>query len=210
MVEKIDLRAQFKHLYSPSAKTAQIVDVPHFDFAMVDGMVPVDQVVAESESFQQALEAVYGIAYSLKFMSKLDKQAPIDYTVMALEGLWWTAAGVFDFEKKEDWLFTLMILQPEHITAEQFAEAKSQLKKKKDNPLLDQLRLESFHEGLCVQIMHLGPYSDEPATISRMRAYAQENGYHLRGVHHEIYLGDPRRAKPEKLRTILRHPVEKA
>jgi hypothetical protein len=128
---------------------------------------------------------------------------------MALEGLWWVDSGEFDFNKKEDWRWTLMIMQPKHITEKMYLEALRQLKEKKPNPALSRLRFEAFYEGPCVQIMHLGPYSDEPQTIERMKTFAQENGYVLRGKHHEIYMGDPRRARPDKLRTILRHPVER-
>ena len=102
-----------------------------------------------------------------------------------------------------------MIMQPDHITPEMFAEAVAQAAKKKPNPALSRLRLESFREGLCVQTMHLGPYATEPATVERMQAWAAENGYRLTGKHHEIYLGDPRRAEPEKLKTVLRHGVER-
>jgi hypothetical protein len=102
-----------------------------------------------------------------------------------------------------------MILQPDHITEAMFQEALALLSKKKLSPALDKLRLQTFHEGLCMQIMHIGPYADEPATIARMDAFAQENGYVLHGKHHEIYLGDPRRADPGKLKTVLRHPIKR-
>jgi hypothetical protein len=103
----------------------------------------------------------------------------------------------------------MMMMQPEHITEEMYLEALQKLKDKKGNPALSKTRFESFHEGLCIQIMHIGPYAEEPRTIEKMKTFAQENGYGLRGKHHEIYLGDPRRAKPETLRTILRHPVKR-
>jgi hypothetical protein len=209
MVEKMDLRKQLKHLYSPSAKQAQIIQVPHFQFVMIDGIVAPGTPPAESGEFQDCLQAAYGAAFTLKFMSKLRKVDPIDFTVMALEGLWWIDSGVFDFQKKEPWRFTLMILQPDHITPQMFAEAIEQIKKKRDHPSLAHLRLESFEEELAVQIMHIGPYSSEPATLEKMVSFAKDNGYQLRGKHHEIYLGDPRRANPDKLKTILRHPVEK-
>jgi hypothetical protein len=103
----------------------------------------------------------------------------------------------------------MMIMQPDHITQEMFAEALEEAKKKRDNPALERLRLERFHEGLSMQIMHIGPYADEPRTLAKMAVFAEENGYQLRGLHHEIYLGDPRRAKPENLKTVLRQPVHK-
>ncbi len=140
-------------------------------------------------------------------MSKLRKEDPIDYTVAALEGLWWTEEGELIFERKDQWRWTLMMMQPEHITDDMFQEAVRQLGRKKDNPSIARLRLERFHEGMCAQIMHIGPYSDEPHTIERLMAFVQDHDYRLRGKHHEIYLGDPRRSKPEKLRTVLRHPI---
>jgi hypothetical protein len=161
------------------------------------------------------MEALYGISYTLKFMSKLRKDDPVDYTVMALEGLWWIDAsrGEFDIRQPGNWLWTVMMMQPEHITKRMFQDALAQVRQKKPNPALDRLRLETFREGLCVQMMHLGPYADEPATVDKLRAFAAENG--LRdlvgrgGKHHEIYLGDPRKAAPSRLKTVLRHPVEK-
>jgi hypothetical protein len=208
-MKKIDLKKDLKHLYAPSAKQIEIVDVPEFQFAMIYGQIEPDLEPNTSPSFQQAIEAIYGIAYTLKFMSKQREQDPIDYTVMALEGLWDVEeGGKFDINRKDNWLWTLLIMQPEHIDQDMFSIARQQLLKKKENPAIEMLRLERFHEGLSIQTMHIGPYSDEPATVARMEAYARNNGYIMRGRHHEIYLGDPRRAQPEKLKTILRHPVK--
>lgn len=147
-------------------------------------------------------------------MLKKRKTNPIDYPVMALEGLWGIQDEMVDVAKKDNWSYTLMILQPDVITKDVFAEGLEQVRKKKgDSPALSKLRLTHFEEGLCVQAMHIGPYATEPATIEQMRAFALENGYRDRvgpnGKHHEIYLGDPRKAKPEKLKTVLRHPLEK-
>jgi hypothetical protein len=206
-VEKIDLRKELKHLYSPSSKKVGVVDVPKFNFVMLDGEIEPDQAPATSKEYQDAIGALYGISFTLKFMSKLSKSNPIDYTVMALEGLWWSDSGEFDISRQEGWKWTSMMMQPEHITQEMYQEALQQVREKQDNLALDRLRFESFHEGLCMQIMHIGPYAEEPRTIAKMHAFAEENGYELRGKHHEIYLGDPRRAKPERLRTILRHPI---
>jgi len=211
---KLDLRKELKYLYSPSAKKVEIVEVPHFQFAMLDGQIEPGQGPSTSASFQEALQALYGISYTLKFSAKLRKENPIDYPVMALEGLWWIEGGVFDINKKDNWLYTVMMLQPDFITPEMFELAREQVRKKRgDNPSLAKMRLEPFHEGLCVQTMHIGPYADEPAAIARMNTFARENGYRdlvgLGGKHHEIYLGDPRRAAPAKLKTVLRHPIEK-
>jgi hypothetical protein len=201
-MEKIDLRKQYKNLYLPSAKKIDIVDVPSFKFILIDGVV-------HKGDFTQAMEAMYGISYTLKFTSKLRKENPIDYTVMALEALWWVANNDFEFGKPDDWLFTAMMMQPEHITQEMFEQASTQLEKKRPNPAIKKLRFENFREGLSIQVMHLGPYSAEPATIERMKEFMKENGYVRNGKHHEIYLGDPRRADPAKLKTVLRQPIRK-
>jgi len=210
-VPKIDLRKELKHLYAPSARQVALVDVPEFQFVMIDGAIEPDQSPGASPAFQQALEALYGISYTLKFMSKLRAVDPLDYTVMGLEGLWWVEDGEFDITRPGNWHWTIMILQPEHITPAMFAEGIAQLRKKRgDSPALAQLRLARFHEGLALQIMHLGPYANEPATVARMDAFAAEHGYRMVGKHHEIYLGDPRTAAPDKLKTILRRPVAPA
>jgi hypothetical protein len=209
-MDKLDLRKHYKHLYQPSAKKVEVVEVPPLRFAMIDGEIEPGHGPGTSPAFQQALQALYGISYTLKFASKQRKENPIDYTVMGLEGLWWVEGGEFDIKKPDNWRWTAMILQPDHISLEMFQDGLAQLRRKKPNPALDKLRLETFHEGLSIQIMHIGPYADEPATIARMGAFAQEKGYRMCGKHHEIYLGDPLRADPAKLKTILRHPIESA
>lgn len=208
-MEKLDYRKQYKHLYLPSAKKVAVVEVPAFQFAMIDGEIEAGQGPGTSPAFQQALEALYGISYTLKFASKLREADPVDFTVMALEALWWVDGNDFDITRPDNWRWTAMILQPAHITLEMYQDSLAQLRKKKPSPALDQLRLESFHEGLSLQIMHIGPYAEEPATLEKMHAFAKEQGYTLHGKHHEIYLGDPRRSAPDKLKTVLRHPVLK-
>jgi len=206
---KLDLRKELKDLYAPSSRTIDIVDVPEFQYAMVDGLLEAGQKPESSTAFQDAMHALYGISFTLKFMSKLRKSKPIDYAVMALEGIWWTDAQGFDFDASKPWHFTVMIMQPPHINRGMYEEALQQLLEKKDNPALSGLRLENFREGLCIQTMHIGPYDREPATVARMKCFAAENQLLLRGRHHEIYLGDPRRCKAERLRTILRLPVQR-
>jgi hypothetical protein len=208
MPPKLDLKKQLKHLYAPSARQVQVVDVPEMSFLMLDGDIAPGTEPATSEAFQQAMQALYGLSYTLKLMSKLRKENPIDYTVMALEGLWWVEGGEFSFDRKDDWRWTVMIMQPDHITAEMVQEAGRQVAEKRPNPALPNVRFERFHEGLSMQIMHIGPYEDEPRTIQKMSDFARENGYRLHGAHHEIYLGDPRRTKPENLKTVLRQPIE--
>lgn len=213
-MKTLDLKKQLKPLYSPSAKRAEIIRIPPMRFAAIDGAIEKGREPGTSPAFAETMQALYGIAYTLKFMLKKRKKNPIDYPVMALEGLWWVRGGRFVITKKDNWLFTVIIMQPDVITPDIFEAARVELLRKRgENPAVGRLRLETFDEGLCVQVMHIGPYAEEPATIERMQAYAEENGYRdcvgLGGKHHEIYLGDPRRADPSKLRTVLRHPVEK-
>jgi hypothetical protein len=213
-MKTLDLKKDLKYLYAPSAKNAEIMQVPRLQFAMIDGAIEKGYEPGNSPAFAEATQALYSISYTLKFMVKKRKANPVDYPVMPLEGLWSIQDENVDVAKKDNWSYTLIILQPDLITKDIFTEGLEQVRKKKgDSPILSKLRLEHFEEGLCVQIMHIGPYATEPATIERMRAFALENGYRDRvgpnGKHHEIYLGDPRKANPEKLKTVLRHPLEK-
>jgi hypothetical protein len=208
-VQKLDLKKQYKHLYQPPANEVAVVEVPELPFAMLDGRIAPGETPSTSATFEDAVGALYGISYTLKFISTKRETDPVDYGVMPLEGLWWADSGEFDPERSEPWNYTLLILQPDHVDEALFEEARRQLQKKKPHPLLERLRLERFCEGLSMQTTHVGPYADEPPTLARMRAFAEANGYAYRGKHHEIYLGDPRRAAPEKLRTVLRQPVER-
>lgn len=210
-METLDLKKIYKGLYLPTTKKVEVVSVPCLNFLKIDGAIEAGQGPSTSPAFQAALGALYGAAYTLKFMLKQHKTNPLDYPVMPLEGLWWVRDGKFDIQIKDNWDYTVMILQPESITPALFAEALEKLRKKKgDQPDFARLRLETFEEGLAMQIMHLGAYAEEPATVAKMDAFAAENGYHKHGNHHEIYLGDPMRADPAKLKTILRHPIRPA
>lgn len=206
-MEKLDLRQQYKWLYSPSAKKVEYIDVPPLLFARVDGAVPAGTGPGDSTDFQEAVAALYGISYTLKFMVKKRADNPLDYPVMGLEGLWKSESRTYDTVTREAMTFTVMILQPDFITPDMFEEARAALLKKKPGPGPARLRLELFNEGPSIQIMHIGPYATEPETIARLEAYAAEHGYTQRDHHHEIYLSDPLRAAPEKMKTILRHPV---
>ena len=213
MMETLDLKKELKYLYAPSAKRAEIVHVPRLQFAMIQGAIEKGKEPANSPGFAESTQALYGLAYTLKFMLKKRPANAVDYPVMPLEGLWWVEDGMFDITIKDNWFYTLMIMQPDVITPEVFAEAVEQVRRKKgDSPSLSQLRLGYFEEGICVQMMHIGPYATEPSTIEYMRAFALENGYRDRvgpnGKHHEIYIGDPRKADASKLKTVLRHPLQ--
>lgn len=212
-MEKLDLKKQYKSLYFPSAKAPQVVDVPVLQFLMIDGAIESGMEPGTSPLFEENTQALYNAAYTLKFMFKKRVENPIDYPVMAMEGLWWVEDGFFDITIKDNWFYTIMIMVPDLVTPEGFAEALAQIRKKKgDQPGFARLRLEPFQEGLSVQMMHIGPYATEPLTVEKMRLFMEENGYQDQvergGKHHEIYLGDPRRAAPENLKTVLRHPVQ--
>jgi hypothetical protein len=212
-MKTLDLKKQFKYLYQPSAKKIEAVQVPNLQFVMIDGAIEKGSEPGKSTSFAEATQALYGIAYTLKFMLKKRKTNAIDYPVMALEGLWWVEDGFFDIIIKDNWFYTLMILQPDVVTKEIFEDAREQVRRKKgDSDMLNKVRLAHFEEGLCVQTMHIGPYATEPATIDRMKEFMAENGLKDRvgpigGKHHEIYMSDPRKAAPDKMKTVLRHPV---
>mgnify|MGYP001052505474 CR=1 FL=1 len=205
MSEKLDLKKKLKQFYRPSAKAPQIVDIPSMHFLMMDGAGNPNT----SPVYQEVVEALYGVSYALKFMSK--KELERDYVVMPLEGLWWgTPMGQHEFTEadKDQFQWTMMILQPDFITREMFEQAIKDVERKKGLKNLGKMRFEEFTEGLAVQILYFGSYNDEGPTIANMHQFAFDQGYQLRGKHHEIYLSDPRRTAPEKLKTILRHPVE--
>ena len=209
----LELKKELKHLYQPSAKKAEILTVPALQFAMIDGAIEKGKEPGNSPGFAEATQALYSLVYTLKFMFKKRKTNAVDYPVMPLEGLWWVEDGFFDITVKDNWFYTLMIHQPAVITKDVFAEGLAEVKRKKgDNLLLSKLRLANFEEGLCVQMVHIGPYATEPATLERMRAFALADGYRDNvgpDKHHEIYIGDPRKSDPSKLKTVLRHPVKK-
>ncbi len=202
-MEKIDFKKQLKHLYGPTAKKVEIVDVPQMNFLMVDG----EGNPNTSKSFGDAIEALYPVAYTLKFMVKKGKMA-VDYGVLPLEGLWWADdMSAFSTGNKDAWKWTVMIMQPEFITPAMVEEAIQEVARKKKPVSLPLVRFEPFHEGAAAQIMYVGPYSDEGPTIERVHDFIREGGRELAGKHHEIYLGDPRRTAPEKLKTIIRQPM---
>ena len=201
-MDKIDFKREFKKLYSASAKEPMIVDVPLMNFLMIDGAGDPNT----AQEFQDAVEALYSVSYTLKFMVKKGDTA-INYAVMPLEGLWW-ADDMSDFAANKDkWKWTLMIMQPEYVTKKLVDAALEQVEKKKNPPALPKIRFENLAEGLAAQVMHIGPYSAEGPTVEKLHNFVQEKGYVLRGKHHEIYLSDPRRSAPEKLKTIIRQPV---
>jgi hypothetical protein len=202
---KIDFKRELKHLYSPSAKDVQIVEVPEMNFLMIDGAGDPNT----AQEFKDGVEVLYALSYTLKFMVKKGERQ-IDYSVLPLEGLWWADdMSQFNLGKKDIWKWTVMIMQPEYVTRGLFQEAMEQVQRKKNPPGLSKARFQSWCEGLSVQIIYIGPYSAEGPTIEKLHRFIKENGYELTGKHHEIYLGDPRKSAPEKLRTVIRQPVRR-
>ena len=206
-MSRIDFKKDLKQLYNPSAKQFSLVDVPELHYLMIDGAGD----PGTSQAYQDAMGALYAVAYAVKFMSTLDLNR--DYVVPPLEGLWW-ADDMEVFTTKYDrtaWRWTAMILTPDWITPAMVQQAVAKAEKSKNPPALPLLRLEGYHEGLSVQIMHIGPYAEEGPTLHRLHhEFMPENGYTFNGKHHEIYLSDPRRSAPEKLKTVLRQPVRQA
>ncbi|MGW8144966.1 MAG: GyrI-like domain-containing protein [Anaerolineales bacterium] len=204
-MSKVDFKKEYKVLFSPPREFV-LLEVPEMQFLMVDGHG--DPNVAQE--YQEAVEALYAVAYKIKFASK--KQLGRDYVVPPLEGLWWAEdMGAFTTARdKSKWDWTMMIMTPEWISQEMYADAVEQVRQGKHPAALEKVRLERYNEGLSVQIMHIGSYDDEGPTLMKMHnEFLPENGYVENGKHHEIYLGDPRKLAPEKLKTVLRQPVRK-
>jgi hypothetical protein len=206
-MEKLDLKKQWKPLYEGKAGVIVAVDVPPLTYLMVDG----EGDPNTSQAFQEAVEALYSLSYTLKFSLKKSPRA-IDYGVMPLEGLWW-ADDPRDFgwaghqANKSKWKWTAMIVQPEFIAQAQVDAAMEEVRKKKNPAALGLVRFETLAEGPSAQVLYVGPFSEEGPTIQRMHDFIHAAGKELRGKHHEIYLSDMRRTAPEKLKTILRQPM---
>lgn len=201
---KLDLKKSIAAYAAPRG-SFEIVDVPPLQYLMVDGHGDPNT----AEEYGDAVAAVFGVAYKLKFLSKgeLDR----DYVVMPLEGLWWSDdMATFTTERdKSRWSWTMMSLVPEWLHGSHFERARDAAAAKGGSPSLDRLRLAELAEGRCVQTLHIGSYDDEAPVLAEMHErFTPGAGLRMRGRHHEIYLADPRRTAPEKLRTILRQPVE--
>jgi len=204
---KLDFKKDYKKLYTPSAKQPSLVDVPAFNYLMIDGRGH----PAKAADFQKKIEALFGLAYTLKFTFKLAEKNRLDFAVAPLSGLYWADdPSCFQNEKRQDeWRWTLAIPMPKQIGAAALKKAKAALREKKNPDFLDLAYLKMLKEGISAQIMHIGPYDKERPTIEKLHAYMAENGYAFNGAHNEIYLSDPRRTAPAKMKTIIRQPVRK-
>lgn len=218
MPEQLDFKKEYRNLYQPKA-IPEIVDVPQMKFIMVDGRGNPNE---ENGEYARAVELLYGLSYTIK-MSAKNGNTPEDfyeYVVPPLEGLWWTKEErSFDTDQKDKLIWTAMIRQPDFVSDEVFQWAVDTLRKKKPHLETDNARLEILTEGLCVQMMHLGPYDTEEVTVNAMDSFAMANGYSIAISrvrndgsicrHHEIYLNDPRKVSPDKMKTVIRHPIMK-
>ncbi len=219
-MDKIDYVKLNKEMYSPK-DTPSVIEVPAMKFIMVDGFGNPNDVNGE---YTNAVSLLYALTFTIKMGLKFKKlpcseDAFTDYKVPPLEGFWWLQDDLdMNFTQKEKFCWTSVIRQPDFITGNIFLQAKDEVRKKKPELDVSKARFEEFEEGLCVQCMHIGPYDMEPATIAKINDFITEKGFthdisgltpdgHIRR-HHEIYLSDPRKANPVKMKTILRHPVK--
>lgn len=203
MTDKIDLLKQYKSLYSPP-KDPVLVEVPPFNYLMIDGHGDPNQ----SADYQAAVSGLFSMAYTLKFAIK--KAEGVDYGVLPAEGLWWVEdMRDFNINDKTSWDWTMMIAQPEFVTVDWVEKARVDACKKNDPAVIGRIRFEEYAEGLCAQLMHLGPFANEGPKIARLHEFIHQQGGQLSGKHHEIYLSDFRRTAPEKLRTVIRQPLKK-
>lgn len=204
---KVDFKKDFKQLYLPKP-SPEIIQVPKMNFIMVEGSGD-----PNGGEFSKAVEALYSLSYAVR-MSYKSKDVPegyYEYTVFPMEGVWDLVDRTKPSTDKSNYKYTLMIRQPDFLTAQGFQRFLEQVKVKKPNPFLETARFESMEEGLCCQMMHVGNYDDEPASFARMEAFCAENGYtRISKLHREIYLSDPRKTMPEKLKTVLRFHAEKS
>ena len=201
MPGKIDFKKTLKQLYNPAKNGFHLVDVPPMNFLMLDGSGDPNT----SQDYQQAVAALYTMSYGIMFALK---PTGYDYIVPPLEGLWWMEnMNEFNLATRDQWEWTMMIMQPEWVLIEIVEKVRQVANKTKPNAMLAEIRFERYSEGLAVQILYTGAYHDEAPTIAEMHKFIRTNGYQPNGKHHEIYLGDPRKTSPERLKTILRQPI---
>lgn len=209
---KYDVKREHRELYAPSAKDFALVEVPPMRYLAVDGHGDPNTAA----SYREAVQALYGVAYTVKFASK--RALGRDVVVAPLEGLWWAEdPRAFAARDKGAWSWTMLIAQPDWIDEDAVADAVAAVRAKAAkagdaaNPALDLVRLQHLHEGTSAQILHIGSYEDESPTLARLHEeWMPQHGLTFNGPHHEVYLSDPGRTAPEKLKTVLRQPVRPA
>ncbi len=203
-MDKVDYKKELKQFYAAKVGKPVVVQVPKMNFIMIDGKGDPNT----SQQYIDAIQTLYPVAYTIKFTSK--NKYGKDFGVMPLEGLWWTEnMADFSTDDKSNWLWTAMIMQPNDVSEELYKQAVEQVRLKQAPKAIDKIRFESYDEGRAAQVLHVGPYADEGPTIQHLHQFIREQGGVLEESnkhHHEIYLGDPRRTAPEKLKTIIRQP----
>ncbi|KUP97979.1 GyrI-like domain-containing protein [Thermobifida cellulosilytica] len=199
---RTDFKKQYRNLYSASAEP-EVVDVPALPFLAVDGVGD-----PSGPAYRRAVEALYAASYALRFALK--REAVVEYPVMPLEGLWW-APGRHDLpmDDRDAWHWTMMIMQPPQADAGRVADALAEASRRRPDAAVDRVEFREVAEGPSVQLLHTGPYAEEGPAVRRLLSFAEEHGYRISGRHHEIYLSNPARTAPERLRTILRYPVSR-
>lgn len=201
---KRDLKKEMRDLYGPPASAVVRVDVPTMNFLMIDGRGDPNS----SPDYADAVQALFALSYALKFAVKKGSHA-MDYTVMPLEGLWWAHdLEVFSAGDREQWQWTMMIMQPSFVDGDLAIQTQEAVMTKKRLPALEALRFESFTEGPSAQILHVGPFTTEGPTIERVHRFIADSGADPRGKHHEIYLSDITKADPARWRTVIRQPYQ--
>jgi hypothetical protein len=203
-MSKLDLKKELKELYKPSKNIIKI-NVPELQYLMIEGEGSPEEANGD---FQKAMETIYPVAYTIKFTMK---DIARDFVVMPLQALWYADDyNVYQTMEMDKWKWTVMILLPNYVNHEIFQEAIDKIKTKQDVPtLIDKIKLNKLIEDKCFQITHYGPYAEEGSTLQKLHDEIESNGYKFAGLHHEIYLSDPRRAKPENMKTLIRQPVKK-
>ena len=196
---KLDLTKEYKEYYK--AKTIpSIVEFGEIPYLTLEG-----KGEPAGEVFTESVETLYPLAYGIKKICKAQRK---DFAVPKLEGLWWVKSDKPALEvPRKDWYWKLLIRLPDFATPEMLIDAKEEVFKKKGLPLIKEAKFEKLNEGKCIQIMHIGPYSTEPETIEKMKKVMKDKGFTENGLHHEIYISDPRKTAPEKMKTILRLPI---
>jgi len=197
---KLDLTKEYKTYYTAKT-TPEIVEIEEGKFLTIEG-----KGAPGGDEFQAKVGALYSLAYGIKMLMKKEGK---DFTVAKLEGLWWVDSDKpYTEVPREEWRWKLLIRQPEFVTPEIVEKAKQEVIKKKKLELVNEVKFEKMKEGKCVQILHIGPYSTEPESLEKMYNLMKEKGLVYNGFHHEIYISDPRKVAPEKMKTILRQPVK--
>lgn len=208
-VQKVDYKKTLKHLYLPPTRP-EVIDVPPACYIMVDGTGD-----PQGKAYQEAMSILYSLNYTIKMSRKsgTELEGYFDYVIPPLEGLWWSPGGKLDLSQRDQWRWTSMIRQPEFVTPEVFAWAVQKCQVKKPEIDVSKARLEVFEEGTCVQMLHIGTYDQEVGSMAKLADFIKSNHYRdCSGQvrkHHEIYLSDPRKTVPERLKTVLRVPVER-